>query len=96
MTDGSGLPTPCTHESVTTYRSSPARSICDQCYKVVQKVWVAVDQSVVTDEFITSIDRNARAFGWEIGHGADISKPVTEMTAGNPFAFRDWRWRAGL
>lgn len=90
------LSVPCPHESVTTFRSSPAKSVCDDCDKVVQKVWVAVDQSVVTDEFITSIDRNARAFGWEIGRGADLSKPVTEMTTGNPFAFLDWRKRAGL
>lgn len=35
-------------------------------------------------------DRNARAFGWEIGHGQELGK-VIESSPDNPFLDPNWR-----
>ena len=40
-------------------------------------------------------DRNARAYGWEIGHGKPMA-PVIDYSPDNPFLKSDWRNRADL
>jgi hypothetical protein len=42
---------------------------------------------------LDEIDRNARAYGWEIGRGQSISEQV-ETTEGNPFLDPNWRAQA--
>lgn len=44
------------------------------------------------------VDRNARAYGWEIGNQFPVSGPKEKVTFGalNPFIYPDWRRRAGL
>lgn len=37
-----------------------------------------------------SSDRNARAYGWEIGHGQEL-QPVVEASEDNPFKEPEWR-----
>lgn len=44
----------------------------------------------VLPENMAEIDRNARAYGWEIGHGEDLAE-VVDATDGNPFLNREWR-----
>lgn len=51
----------------------------------------AVD-ALVKDSYIMEVDRNARAYGWEIGRGSEI-KPMIQMTDDNPFENPDWRER---
>jgi hypothetical protein len=40
---------------------------------------------------VVEIDRNARAYGWEIGHRGIAPTEVTETSEGNPFMDPDWR-----
>lgn len=46
----------------------------------------------VTDN-TTEVDRNARAYGWEIGRGQPIGWEI-KTTPGNPFLDPDWRTAA--
>jgi hypothetical protein len=39
---------------------------------------------------LNEIDRNARAYGWEIGHGQVLAE-VIEFSAENPFINPNWR-----
>lgn len=39
---------------------------------------------------IEDLDRNARAYGWEIGRGKTLGETV-EMSPDNPFRDPDWR-----
>ncbi len=41
-------------------------------------------------EALDEMDRNARAYGWEIGQGKPLTREMT-MSEGNPFNDRDWR-----
>lgn len=43
-----------------------------------------------------SIDRNARAYGWQVGHDGSEPPRALEMSPENPFLLPDWRERAGL
>lgn len=42
-------------------------------------------------DHIEEIDRNARAYGWEIGQGAVLSHGMVQVTDGNPFIQSNWR-----
>lgn len=42
-------------------------------------------------ELIAEIDRNARAYGWEVGHGHPLTEKIESTTPGNPFMDPDWR-----
>lgn len=44
----------------------------------------------MTGDEIEELDRNARAYGWEIGRGQPIG-PQIETTPDNPFLNPDWR-----
>jgi len=44
---------------------------------------------------LTELDRNARAYGWEIGRGAVLGRQV-ESSPGNPFLDAAWRERLPL
>jgi hypothetical protein len=46
-------------------------------------------------EELEELDRNARAYGFEIGRGKDI-KEVVSASDDNPFLYNDWAERAGL
>jgi len=37
------------------------------------------------------IDRNARAYGWEIGHGHPLAEQIESTSDDNPFLNPDWR-----
>jgi hypothetical protein len=41
-------------------------------------------------DMIEEIHRNAAAFGWEIGNGAEWSGGVIQMSEDNPFADVNW------
>lgn len=47
-------------------------------------------------ETLEEIDRNARAYGWEIGKGQTIGEPELDTTDGNPFEDPNWRKTHGL
>lgn len=47
----------------------------------------------MTEDEIQEMDRNARAYGWEIGRGQAIG-PEIDTTPGNPFLDPDWRTAA--
>lgn len=49
-----------------------------------------VRAGIIVGEDMQEIDRNARAYGWEIGRGRALSQ-IIDMTPGNPFADPDWR-----
>lgn len=49
----------------------------------------AVD-AIANDGFLLEIDRNARAYGWEIGNGQTIARQI-DVTEGNPFTGTAWR-----
>lgn len=40
---------------------------------------------------LEEIDRNARAYGWEIGHGHPLADVIESTDATNPFLTREWR-----
>lgn len=42
-----------------------------------------------TSEEVAEIDRNARAFGWEVGRGAPLTRIVASSPE-NPFLNKDW------
>lgn len=44
----------------------------------------------MTDEELEEMDRNARAYGWEIGQGAKIDHMV-DASEENPFLDVNWR-----
>lgn len=44
----------------------------------------------LTDDQVEEIDRNARAYGWEIGRGQMLGVQV-DTTENNPFMERNWR-----
>ena len=51
--------------------------------------------SSFTFEELGELDRNARAYGYEVGRGAKLEEIVT-ATPDNPFLHADWAERAGL
>jgi hypothetical protein len=53
---------------------------------------MSTDDEMVTIRRVDleSIDRNARAYGWEIGRGQALSTQV-DVTEGNPFMDTGWK-----
>lgn len=45
---------------------------------------------------INEIDRNARAYGFEIGRGKPLERELNEISPDNPFIHPFWRSRNGL
>lgn len=60
-----------------------AQIIRDEAYKLDQ-------------ETMDEIDRNARAFGWEIGHGAILVGGTVCTSDNNPFMSKDWKKEMGF
>lgn len=54
------------------------------------------EQRTFTLTEVQEIDRNARAFGWEIGRGHPITEQVGQISFVNPFLNPMWRTAAGL
>lgn len=54
------------------------------------------DEGKRTPEEIDEIDRNARAFGWEIGHGAILVGGTICTSDDNPFLSKDWKKEMGF
>lgn len=40
---------------------------------------------------IAELDRNARAYGFEIGRGHPLTEKLTHISPDNPFMDRDWK-----
>jgi hypothetical protein len=40
---------------------------------------------------LDELDRNARAYGFEIGRGHPLTEKLTHISDDNPFMTRDWR-----
>lgn len=56
-----------------------------------KQLMIAVCQELITHySNIDEIDRNARAYGFEIGRGQEIG-PQVNASEDNPFLSRDWR-----
>ena len=45
------------------------------------------------DRILAEIDRNARAYGWEIGRGHPLVERIESTDPENPFLAADWRTR---
>lgn len=45
---------------------------------------------------VNEIDRNARAYGFEIGRGKPLERQLSEISPDNPFIHPFWRSRNGL
>jgi hypothetical protein len=61
------------------------------CPKNKVEVFVELMTQVSPDKVLTEEqDRNARAYGWEVGQGAPIADNLPE-SPGNPFSDPDWR-----
>lgn len=45
----------------------------------------------VTDEELEEIDRNARAYGFEVGRGHPLRLHVVSTSEDNPFMDKEWR-----
>lgn len=45
----------------------------------------------MTVEKIEAIDRNARAYGYEVGKGANLAQVIHTLSDDNPFLDKDWR-----
>lgn len=54
------------------------------------------DDKCISDEQLDEIDRNARAFGWEIGHGAIMVAGTICTSDNNPFLSKDWKKEMGF
>lgn len=83
----------CRHNSVVTQRSVPSKSVCDDCGMEVRRLWVAQDQAVVDHDTMASIDRNARAYGYEVGKTGELVAVVENTSPDNPFLDPNWRDR---
>lgn len=64
------------HELTTEER----RAISQQIYDLIEKV-----------EGVDEIDRNARAYGFEVGRGHPLTKKITELSPDNPFRVPEWK-----
>jgi hypothetical protein len=40
---------------------------------------------------LEELDRNARAYGWEVGRGHPLTEKLTVTSPDNPFMDRNWR-----
>jgi 8-oxo-dGTP pyrophosphatase MutT (NUDIX family) len=43
------------------------------------------------DKFTDEMDRNARAYGYEVGRGRPIAAEILSLSKDNPFLDRDWK-----
>jgi hypothetical protein len=52
---------------------------------------VALEAATPTAAKLEEIDRNARAYGFEVGRGRPLNEQIASLAADNPFLNRDWR-----
>lgn len=45
---------------------------------------------MITKDMLDDMDRNARAYGWEIGKGKPLTTEM-EMSPDNPFTDKNWK-----
>lgn len=50
-----------------------------------------MSDELTTLEQLEEIDRNARAYGWEIGNGHPLAERIEELSDDNPFLDKKWR-----
>lgn len=55
----------------------------------------AIHPSAIAPEDIEEIDRSARSYGWEIGHGHPLTERIEATSPDNPFRDANWRERVG-
>lgn len=54
------------------------------------------DVHLLSQAQLDEIDRNARAYGWEIGRGHPLTDRIESTSEDNPFLRADWRDRIVL
>jgi len=47
-------------------------------------------------DHLEEMDRNARAYGWEVGHGQTLASRIEHISEENPFQDPEWRHRVFL
>lgn len=55
-----------------------------------------LNSGIPDDTSENEIDRNARAYGFEIGRGKPLERELSEISPDNPFIHPFWRSRNGL
>lgn len=55
-----------------------------------------LNSGIPDDTSKNEIDRNARAYGFEIGRGKPLERQLSEISPDNPFIHPFWRSRNGL
>jgi len=82
-------------EKCEKHRPIPDLADSIRLYRHMLRTGYHLDYDVRTrlgaSDHIEEIDRNARAYGWEIGKGAPLSHGAVEVTDGNPFMQSNWR-----
>lgn len=79
-----------------TSTDDPGGIVCIPCFVTrasaagVGPIWKLVPQGTSDPVPLEEIDRNARAYGWEVGRGRSIDE-VFESSPDNPFLDPGWR-----
>lgn len=74
--------------SIMSTRRCPSSYGDDGCGERLCARFESDDEAPWRDD-LAEVDRNARAYGYEIGRGAPITAQL-DATDGNPFLDRDW------
>lgn len=46
---------------------------------------------MIIEDLFKDADRNARAYGWEVGHGQPLTEQINGLSDDNPFLDDNWK-----
>lgn len=52
---------------------------------------LSVGDIAMSKSILVEIDRNARAYGWEVGNGHPLARKIVETSPDNPFTDKNWQ-----
>lgn len=64
------------------------QSDVEEAYKEVIKL---ISGFIFSEEELDAMDRNARAYGWEIGRGKPLAANIGDISPDNPFINENWK-----
>jgi len=73
--------------------------LINQASEVAKYVFKGVDGENVVGipvDKLEEMDRNARSYGWEVGHGQQLASKIENISEENPFQDPEWRQRVFL